>query len=82
MARNRAISSLPNLFMLSAVLTRLPRRQPVRLRERLLGALWAILEASSAALNGRQAAAGKHLSLRQTVCNLHSGADPRLPNYK
>ena len=51
MARNKGISPLPNLSMLSAVLTGSTRRQPVRLREMLLGGLQAVLEASHMALS-------------------------------
>lgn len=49
MARNKGISSLPNLSMLSAVPASSACRQPVRLWERLLGVLWAVLAAFGAA---------------------------------
>ena len=48
MARNRGISPLPDRSAVCATLTPLPCRQPARLRERLLGAVWAILAASDA----------------------------------
>lgn len=46
MARNKGIFSLSDRSAVCATLTPLPCSQPVRLRGRLLGALWAVLAAS------------------------------------
>lgn len=48
MARNKGISPLLDRSTVCATLTPLPCRQPARLRERLLGAVWAVLAASLA----------------------------------
>ena len=69
MARNKGISPFPDRSAVCATLTPLPCRQPARLRERLLGAVWAILVASGAVPIGRRSAACKHPSLPQTVDN-------------
>lgn len=51
MARNKGIFPLSDHPAVCATLTPLPCRQPARLRERLLGAVWAILAASGAVLS-------------------------------